>query len=152
MSEASGLQIEIATEADLDALAPLFDAYRRFYSQAGDVNAARAFLRARMVLGQSAVYLVRLDGAPAGFAQLYPTFSSVAMQPVVVLNDLFVAETARGRGVGRALTLRAIDHAREAGAVRLDLMTEVTNAPAQGLYESLGFVRNTTHYRYKFTL
>ena len=68
-----------AALADLDLVAPLFDAYRQFYGRASDLAAATAFLRDRFGHGQSVIFLA-LDGAePVGFTQLYPSFSSVSL-------------------------------------------------------------------------
>lgn len=74
-----------------------------------------------------------------GFVQLYPSFSSVRMRPIWVLNDLFVAEPARRLGVGRLLMDAATTHARATGAARLALSTAKTNLAARSLYLSLGY-------------
>jgi hypothetical protein len=76
------LAIRPATADDLDALAPLFDAYRVFYSQPSDLPRARDFLEQRLARAQSAVLLAHLEGSAAGFTQLYPLFSSVRTAPV----------------------------------------------------------------------
>ncbi len=55
------------------------------------------------------------------------------------LEDLFVADSARGRGVGRALVEAACARARERGAARIELDTNESNTGAIALYESLGF-------------
>jgi GNAT superfamily N-acetyltransferase len=55
------------------------------------------------------------------------------------LEDLFVRESERGHGLGRALVRAAMDRARERGCARIELDTEEANRPAVGLYESLGF-------------
>jgi len=90
-----------ATTADLDALVPLFDAYRVFYRKTSDPELARTFLSERLSRNQSVVFLaMREDGAAVGFTQLYPSFSSAAAAPVFILNDLFVAPDARRNGRG----------------------------------------------------
>lgn len=135
---------------DLDALAQLFDAYRVFYRQAPDHAGARAFLDERLRLGESTIFLARdaATGAALGFTQLYPAFSSVRARRIWILNDLFVAPEARGRGVACALMSTARAFAIETGALRLVLETAEDNAPAQALYESLGYAREagTRHY------
>jgi ribosomal protein S18 acetylase RimI-like enzyme len=55
------------------------------------------------------------------------------------VEDVFVREEARGSGLGRELVSAAIDRARERGCRRLELDTAEENAPALGLYRSLGF-------------
>jgi ribosomal protein S18 acetylase RimI-like enzyme len=55
------------------------------------------------------------------------------------IEDVVVDESARGRGIGEALTLRAVDLAREAGARSVDLTTRPTREAANRLYRRLGF-------------
>ena len=132
--------IRIATPDDLPELARLFDAYRVFYGKPSDKTAAEAFLEARMDAGESHV-LVAEDGQGglAGFTQLYSLFSSVAMEPVLILNDLFVDENHRRNGIARQLLDAAVDHARTQGAIRLVLETGVNNSQARALYEKAGW-------------
>lgn len=59
--------------------------------------------------------------------------------PEAHLQELYVAPTLRGRGIGRALLEATLDAAREAGATGIDLNTGETDIAARGLYESLGF-------------
>lgn len=141
--------IERAGPDDLDALAPLFEGYRAFYRKEPDPEAARAFLDARLSTGDSVVFLARVDGEAVGFVQLYPTWSSVRMRRMWILNDLFVDPSARGGGVGRALMERARTHAEETGAAGLALETEKTNEPAAALYRSLGWRREEAFDRYE---
>ena len=135
----------------LGELARLFDLYRQFYRQAPDVEGAEAFLRERLTRGDSVVFVTFLEGAPAGFTQLYPSLSSVLMQPVWILNDLFVTPDARRRGVAEGLMEHAAAFAKEAGAARLSLRTEVMNEQAQALYEKLGWRQNTAFLTYDLT-
>jgi ribosomal protein S18 acetylase RimI-like enzyme len=148
----STLTTRRATLDDLDALAPLFDAYRRFYEQPGDVALASAYLHARLERGESVILVAEGDGALLGFCQLYPTWCSVAAAPIFVLYDLFVDDGVRRGGVGRALMRAAQAFGREAGAVRLDLSTARTNARAQALYESLGWQRDDVYLTYSLSL
>jgi GNAT superfamily N-acetyltransferase len=133
---------------DLDALVPLFDAYRRFYGQASDLPGARAFLADRFKRGESVIFLAVVDGAIVGFTQLYPSFSSVSMRRLWVLNDLFVTPDARKSGAGRALLERAERWAAETGAKGLTLSTQVTNLGAQRLYEACGWTKDDEFLHY----
>src|SRR6266446_2982249 len=67
------------------------------------------------------VLIAELDGQPVGFALFFPTYSTWEGRPGVYLEDLFVAEYARGQGLGRKLmaALAAIAVAR--GCRRLEL-------------------------------
>ena len=148
----TSLAIRRAVLDDVDALAPLFDAYRRFYDQPGDVALASAFLHARLERGESVVFVAEDGGEAIGFCQLYPTWCSVAAGPVFVLYDLFVDPDARRAGIARALMLVAQDFARAAGAVRIDLTTAHDNTRAQALYESLGWQRDLLFRTYTLPL
>lgn len=132
-----------ATEADLQLVAPLFDAYRQFYGQAPDLALARRFLFDRLKRDESVVFAAfehsGLCERALGFVQLYPSFSSVAAQRIWVLNDLFVIPSARRGGVGRRLMEQARAHALETGATRLVLETAAENRAAKSLYEALGY-------------
>ena len=64
--------IRQAVFSDLEELAELFNQYREFQGQTGDLPAARDFLKARFDHGESVVFIAHVDAAPVGFAQLYP--------------------------------------------------------------------------------
>jgi len=133
---------------DLDALVPLFDGYRQFYAQGSDRDGARAYLAERLARGESAIFLAIADGAVVGFTQLYPSFSSVSMKRLWVLNDLFVDPNARRGGVGRALLARAERWAAETQAKGVILSTAIDNIAAQQLYESCGWTRDQEYFHY----
>ena len=131
---------------DLDALAVLFDAYRGFYGQPSDVARARDWLRTRMRVGESVVLVAERDGGIVGFTQLYPMFSSVRIARTWILNDLFVAESARRGGVARALLDAAAAFAREDGAAGISLETTRDNAAARALYRAAGWREDDTQW------
>ncbi len=139
----------LATLADLDAVAPLFDAYRQFYDQAPDPALAKRFLRDRLQNAESVIVLaIGETGQAIGFCQLYPTFCSVEAQPIYSLYDLFVSPAARRSGTGKLLLQAAEQLARAHGKARMDLTTAKTNTAAQAAYESLGWQRDEVFYAY----
>jgi GNAT superfamily N-acetyltransferase len=142
------MQINRATIADLDDAAPLFDAYRQFYRQRSDVAAARAFLDERLRRDESVIFLAVEDSKALGFTQLYPSFSSVSLKRLWILNDLFVGADVRRGGVGRRLLDRAREWAIETGAKGLVLATAVDNSRARALYESCGWRRDDEFQHY----
>lgn len=139
VNESAPLKIRRASMPDLPRVAELFDAYRQFYGQAPDPDGARAFLRERLQSGDSVVLIAERDRRFVGFAQLYPSFSSVSMKRLWILNDLFVAPAHRRSGAGRALLAAADDLARATSAKGLVLATQKTNAAAQALYRAHGW-------------
>ncbi|MDE1958341.1 MAG: GNAT family N-acetyltransferase [Xanthomonadaceae bacterium] len=144
--------IRTAVAADLDAVAPLFDAYRQFYGQPADPARARAFIGERLRRGDAVILLALRDGTAAGFAQLYPLFSSVRTGRIWQLNDLYVAPSARRHGVGRALLAAARDHAAASGALGLQLETQRSNTAAQRLYAAHGWQRDDSSHVYTLTV
>lgn len=142
----SSITIRQATLGDLEPLASLLDAYRQCYGQAADRDLARSFLRARFERDDSVIF-VAVDAAAGlvGFVQLHPSFTSIAAARTFILNDLFVAPEARRQGIGARLVEAAADHARAAGAIRLTLTTALDNQPAQALYLSQAWERDTEH-------
>ena len=134
------MQVIRATPDHLDRLAPLFDGYRMFYKQDSNLAQARAFLKERIERDESVIFAAQAeDGALVGFTQLYPLFSSVSVRRVWLLNDLFVAKSARREGVGEMLMHAARDFAKETGAKGVSLETGIANTEAQALYEKLGY-------------
>lgn len=154
MSNRIAPHIMRATAESIDQIAPLFDAYRVFYHQPSDLPGARAYLRQRLGNEESVIFWAMnpVDEAPWGFTQLYPSFSSVSMQPVWILYDLYVVPERRRHGVGRALMEHARYFASESGAHSITLATALDNIPGQRLYESLGYVRDEEFYYYELLL
>ena len=147
------IHVRQATIDDIDAVAPLFDAYRQFYRQPSDPERARQFLRERQTQSESTIFLaVDADGAALGFTQLYPLFSSVRCVRIWLLNDLFVAPAARKHGVGARLLAAAAAFARANGAASMSLSTATDNTTAQKLYESLGWKRDSGFLEYHLSL
>lgn len=142
----------LANEGDLDPVATLFDSYRQFYGQSADLSGARTFIGERLKAGDSDILVAEVGSEIIGFAQLYPSFTSVGMARIYILNDLFVAHDARGTGAGRALLDAAAEHGRNTGAVRLALTTQTTNLRAQSVYEANGWVRDDQFYTYNLRL
>ncbi len=153
MEDGSGtLAVRRGRIEDLDALAVLFDLYRQFYEKASDLEGARRFLASRLEADESVLFLAEQDGVAGGFTQLYPSFSSTRMARIYILNDLFVAPEARGRGVARALMAEAERFARSCGAAMMQLSTARNNGAAQALYRSLGWTQDEAFFTFFRTL
>ena len=145
------MQIVRADVSQVEQVAPLFDRYRQFYGQPSDLNRAAEFLRDRLTNNESIVFLAVAETA-LGFTQLYLSFSSVSLQKVWILNDLFVLPEARNRGVGIALLERAKAWGIETQAKRIGLSTAIDNLAAQSLYEKAGYLKDPAFYHYQLDL
>ena len=102
------MKIIQATPEHLEDLVPLFDEYRIFYRQKSDQNAVREFLKERLTKQDSVIYLAYIDNIAVGFTQLYSLLSSVSMQPMYLLNDLYINSNYRNRRIGTSFIKKAI--------------------------------------------
>jgi GNAT superfamily N-acetyltransferase len=144
----SSIQVRQAVFSDLETLANLFNEYRVFQGKASDLPAAVAFLKARFDHGESVVFLASEGAAPLGFAQLYPIYSSTALARVFILNDLFVHESGRRRGVGSLLLSAVESYAWSHGAARVTLNVAIENTSGQALYEAQGWSKDAQFFMY----
>lgn len=137
-----GTEIEIGPVApeQLEELLPLIAAYQRFYGvEDVDEERNRAFFARFLAPSEDGMLLgARRDGRLTGYACLYWTFSSTRAAETVLMNDLFVVESARGAGIGRALIDASAAVARERGAHQLEWATEPDNHAARHLYDVTG--------------
>jgi ribosomal protein S18 acetylase RimI-like enzyme len=138
--------------SDLEDLLPLVRAYREFYECVPDAERERTFMDAHLRGGTSAIFLA-FDGDDAvGFAQLFPTSSTVGLGRSLILEDLYVVPQSRRQGVAAALIRRSVAYARDVGAVSMFLETAKTNTAAQALYERAGWEREGRFYKYNASL
>lgn len=160
-------RIRHACLSDLNEVGSLFNEYRMFYKQNADTEGARQFIRQRMERHESVILVAETDVKSdystdeekgmcisnglnlTGFVQLYPSFSSVSMGPIWVLNDLFVHSDYRQQGIARKLLQAVGTLASERGVLRISLSTELSNRQAQALYESEGYARDTKFMYYE---
>ncbi len=146
------MQVTLASLKHLDEVSRLFDQYRVFYNQSSDLDAATKFLQERFQNQDSTVFIASECDLVVGFTQLYPSFSSVSMKRIWILNDLFVDESYRKQGIAKLLMSAAEQFARETGAVRLAVSTQISNVAAQALYESLGYIKDKDFDHYALRL
>jgi GNAT superfamily N-acetyltransferase len=139
------LRIEPVTEAQFEPLLPLIAAYQRFYEvEEIDDDRNRAFFTRFIAPSDDGLLLGAWGNDDLlGYACLYWHFTSLVPAETVLMNDLFVTETARGQGVGRALIEAGATVARERGAHHLEWATAPDNKTAQRLYDATGAERTT---------
>jgi GNAT superfamily N-acetyltransferase len=146
------MEIVLARPEHFEEVVVLFDQYRVFYNQSSDLESARKFLQERFQSNDSKIFIACKDNCGIGFTQLYPSFSSVSMKRIWILNDLFVEESHRNQGVAKLLLGAAENYARETGAVRIILATQISNVAAQALYESFGYSKDQEFHHYALQL
>jgi GNAT superfamily N-acetyltransferase len=141
-----GVEVSAVREEEFEDLLPLIAAYQGFYEVDGvDDDRNRSFFRRFLAPSEDGRLLAARDegGMILGYACLYWHFSSLAAAETVLMNDLFVASEARGRGIGRALIEASAAVARERGAAWLEWATAPDNHTAQRLYDSMTDEKST---------
>lgn len=136
------MRIIQASLEHLDLIAPLFVKYREFYGELPFPDSSRAFLEKRLRRKESVIYLALPDDDDKrllGFCQLYPSYSSLSLKRVWILNEIYVAEDARRQLVADHLLKTAKKMAKDTQAVRMRVSTSANNDVAQKTYESIGF-------------
>ena len=142
-------KIKAATIDDLPGLARLFDQYRVFYEKEPDLKAAGIFLSERIKRSESVIFVADSDGGELiGFVQLYQVFSSTRMKRLWLLNDLFVEEKFRGKGISAGLIEQPKKLCRETGACGLILETAKSNHIGNALSPKTGFQLDEGHNFY----
>ena len=146
------MEVLQASLAHLEAVSQLFDQYRVFYQSPSDLAGAREFIQERFQKGDSVIFVANNSGQIVGFTQLYPSYSSVAMQRIWILNDLFVEPASRNQGVAQMLLKTAEAFARQTNAHRISLATQTSNLAAQSLYQLLGYGKDQVFDHYSLKL
>lgn len=136
----------------IDQMSELFNQYRIFYGQKNELEKAKYFLLERLKFQDSLICLAFREDKAVGFMQLYPCFSSVRLQPIYILNDLFVHQNYRNNGVGSALINEAKSICISDNIAGLQLETSNLNR-ANELYKKSGFslIEDTNFYSWKAT-
>ncbi len=144
------MKIKKAEIEDTEMASALFDLYRQFYKQEPDLNSAKKFLSDRIKNNESVIFLAvdEENNSAMGFTQLYPSFSSVSMKRIWILNDLFGAAGYRKQGVAEALIEKSMELSRNSDSKGIVLQTHNSNVTAQKLYDKTGFKKDDEYYSY----
>jgi GNAT superfamily N-acetyltransferase len=134
------IAVRPAKAGDLDALTGLLHV---LFSLEHDFtfDAARARRGLRLVLEKEDALLLaaEADGQVIGMCSVQTLISTAEGGPVGLVEDLVIAETWRGRGIGRLLLNEAESWAASRGLTRLQLLADRANRPALDFYERLGW-------------
>lgn len=140
-----------AIKLDLKDLSILFDKYRIFYKKETDLHNAEKFLNERFQNKDSEIFVAENEESKIiGFVQLYPIFSSTRMQKLWLLNDLYVDEHYRGKGVSILLIDESKKLCKQTEACGLILETAKTNQIGNQLYTKTGFTLDSEHNYYSW--
>jgi GNAT superfamily N-acetyltransferase len=149
------LTVRFVARGDFDRWLPLWDGYNAFYGRSGATALARGITEmtwARFFDAYEPVHglVAERGGTLLGLTHYLFHRSTTAIGPVCYLQDLFTAEAARGKGVGRALIEEVYRLARLAGAARVYWQTHETNQTARTLYDKVAERSGFIVYRKPF--
>jgi ribosomal protein S18 acetylase RimI-like enzyme len=129
----------------------LVEAFERLVPQLSRSNPPPTAAQLREIVESPAttLFVFEHDGGIAGTLTLVLFRIPTGIRAWI--EDVVVDESARGEGAGEALNRAALEHARSAGAVTVDLTSRPSREAANRLYARLGFERRDTNV-YRFTL
>ena len=134
------LNIRWAVAGDEATVLALVKALAVYEREPDAVKATEASIRATLFGDDPQVFafLAELDGKPVGLALWFLTYSTWTGRPSIYLEDLFVDEAARGRGIARALFERLGREAKVRNCARIDWAVLDWNENAKSFYRHLG--------------
>lgn len=140
--------IEVVSKNNIEEVLPLIKAYQAFYkvTEISDAKNLAFFSQFGESDAKGCQFLFREKDKVAGFATVYFSFTSTIAEKVAVLNDVFVLDDYRGKGIARQLIEHCRAYASEMGAARLQWLTALDNEPANRLYESMNTNKSTWNF------
>jgi len=137
---AAGLTLRDATPKDLSLVLHLVRALAEYERLSHEAVATEEDFR-RFLFGEprrAEALIAEWDGAPAGFAVWFYSFSTFLGRPSLYVEDVFVEAAHRGKGIGRAIFRHLARHALARGCGRMEWSVLAWNAPSIAFYRSLG--------------
>ena len=128
------LKITSVTEKILAELSILLAEYQAFYKAKPDHNHNLKFLKSVLDKDDGKFFIGKYNGQNIGYASIYFSYSSVTAKRIAILNDLYVRENFRGRGLGKELINFAISYAKDMKIEQVRWFTRINNTQAQSLY------------------
>lgn len=135
-ADISAIMDLLRLKADFDGCPDAFDATPASLGEAWFSDPPKAF-----------ALVAEVNGQLVGVATYFPTFSTFLARPGLWLDDLFVREEYRSRGVGEALMTRLARIAEERGCGRIEWTVAARNVRGVAFYERHhASVRHDTRY------
>jgi len=147
------ISIRPATPNDVPTVAFLIRALSQYEKLEHEVTMTEDRLRATMFGRRPYAEALHAedDGKPVGFALFFHNYSTFLAQPGLYLEDLYVPESHRGKGIGKSLLVQLAKIAVERNCGRLEWAVLDWNVDAIGFYEKLGAKPNSEWTVYRLT-
>ena len=148
------MQIIKSCRKYLDQLIDIIEEYRSSCGFEASPAETKRFFLTLMEKKESVIFLAINETSETvmGFVNLYPSYSTLSLKRLWILNDLGVSREFRGQGIAKELINEVLSFARETKAVRVELKTQTTNLGAQNLYKSLGFEVDDENVYYRIPI
>ena len=144
----SDVTVRLAQPGDYERWLPLWTGYSTFYKRTVPDHVTRLTWQRFFDHYEPMHCVVAEQGKDlTGIAHYLFHRNTTMIGPTCYLQDLFTAEAARGKGVGRSLIEAVYDAARQAGSTRVYWMTHETNTTAQALYDKVAARSGFIQYR-----
>lgn len=146
-----GLTIRFAREGDEATILHLIKGLAK-YERSANVQATEEGLRESLFIKKQAEVIIgEMEGLPVAFALFFQSYSGFLGAANLYVEDLFVEERFRSKGIGRSMMACLASIAKERNCFRMDWLCMDWNAPGIAFYEELGAVpvKDMTVYRIK---
>jgi GNAT superfamily N-acetyltransferase len=145
------VKIKVVDKNDFDAWLPLWKDYQRFYkADLPESVTLETWARFLDPVEPMHAVLAMVGEQASGLAHTIYHRSTWATAEDCYLHDLFVAQNARGTGIGRALIEHVYEDARRRGAFRVYWLTQESNHNARQLYDRVADRSGFIHYWKRF--
>ena len=137
-----GIDVRRANRADARTVVDLVIALAKFERlEPPDLEAESRLVKDIFDRKLANVFVAKVERKLVGYALYFYTYSSFLARPTLYLEDIFVREDSRRRGVGEALFMRCVKEANRQGCGRMEWAVLTWNSKAMRFYEGLGAKR-----------
>ncbi len=137
----------------IDQFISVVEEYREFCGFKVSYKETNKFFQNILTKNKATTFIaISAEDEVMGFINLYPSYSTLALSKIWILNDLGVSNRFRRLGVAQALIKESVEFAKKSGAIRIELKAEKTNLNAQKLYSEIGFKIDQNHIYYRVPL
>ncbi|MDR1404872.1 MAG: GNAT family N-acetyltransferase [Candidatus Methanoplasma sp.] len=145
-------EIRNAKEDDIPAIMGLIRELAEYERLSEYVTASENDIKRHLFADATAEAIIcEADGVPVGIAVFFYNLSTFAGRLGLYIEDIYVKEEFRGRGLGKMMMSRLAAIAEERGCIKMDWVVLNWNNPSIKFYESLGAEKNDTWTAYRMS-
>lgn len=107
-------------------------------------------IKSTEIIGKGIKFYIQEDGKEVGRATLYVLHNDLHEEPFGFLEDVYVAESQRGKGLGTRIVKKVIEKAEELGCYKLICTSRYEKPRVHKLYEKIGFKDHGKEFKIDF--